>query len=139
MVKSAVKACRQIGYNIIIRTRVGRACNQVDNAIGSIDDRWAHWTMGPVAKRTGATFDGLIPTSTSQYPGTSLGDPAVNFHASGANHMNIQYTHEGILQTARAMHQIGMDPPPTSDGGGGGGGGGGYSCDPNDPKLVCAQ
>ncbi|MGI8619306.1 MAG: hypothetical protein ACR2L6_09505 [Gemmatimonadaceae bacterium] len=134
--KSAAKACRQIGYNIIIRTQVGRACNQVDNIIGSIDDRWAYWTLGPVAKRSPATFDGLIPTSTSRYPGTSLGDLG-NFHAPTTNHMNIQYSPDGIRKTADAMWFIDMEraaAPPS-----GGSGGGGYSCDPTDPKLVCAQ
>lgn len=138
MLKSAAKACRQIGYNIIIRTQVGRACNQVDNVIGSIDDRWAYWTLGPVAKRSPATFDGLIPTSTSRYPGTSLGD-LLNFHAVTTNHMNIQYYDIGIRRTAEAMLQIGMDRAPTAPDDGSGGGGGGSSCDPSDPKLVCVQ
>ncbi|MEO7648227.1 MAG: hypothetical protein ABIV11_08340 [Gemmatimonadaceae bacterium] len=135
--KSAAKACRQIGYNIIIRTQVGRACNQVDNIIGSIDDRWAYWTLGPVAKRSPATFDGLIPTSTSRYPGTSLGD-LINFHAVTTNHMNVQYKSEGIAATVRAMFHIGMEqaPTPPDDGSGSGGG---YSCDPGDPKLICVQ
>jgi hypothetical protein len=111
-VKSIVKACRQIGWNFIIRTQVGRVCNQVDNAIGSIDDRWAQWTMGPADKRNPiATFDGLIPTSRSRYPGTSLTDPTINFTALGVNHMNMQYNQGGINEIARAMLHIGMGEP----------------------------
>lgn len=112
-VKSIVKACRQIGWNFIIRTQVGRLCNQVDNALGSIDDRWAAWTMGPADKRNpNATFDGLIPTSRARYPGESLTNPLVNFYAPMVNHMNIQYDPAGITQIARAMRQIGMGEPP---------------------------
>lgn len=114
MVKSVVKACRQLAWNFIVRTHVGRICNQVDNAIGSIDDRWAHWTMGPTEKRNpNAKFDGLIPTSRSRYPGTSLSDPLVNFTAVTVNHMNIQYHSTGIGKVAEAMQRVGMgDPPP---------------------------
>ena len=113
-VKSIAKACRQIGWNFIIRTQVGRICNQVDHAIGSIDDRWAYFTMGPAEKRDPSkTFDGLVPTSHSRYPGTSLSDPLVNFYAPTVNHMNIQYNPTGIDAIAGAMHQIQMgDPPP---------------------------
>jgi hypothetical protein len=112
-IKSAVKACRQIGWNMIIRTNVGHICNQVDNALGSLDDRWAYFTMGPAEKRNpNATFDGLVPTSHSQYPGTSLTDPAVNFTAVTVNHQNIQYNPIGISEIVRAMQQVRMRPPP---------------------------
>jgi pimeloyl-ACP methyl ester carboxylesterase len=112
-VKSVVKACRQIGWNFIIRTHVGRICNQVDNALGSIDDRWAFWTMGAAEKRDpNATFDGLISTTESRYPGTSLSDP-MNFHAVAVDHMNLQYNPTGIGAIVQAMHLVGMgDPPP---------------------------
>jgi pimeloyl-ACP methyl ester carboxylesterase len=119
-VKSIVKACRQIAWNWIIRTHVGRVCNQVDNALGSIDDRWAHWTMGPAEKRNpNATFDGLIPTSRSRYPGTSLTDPTINFTAFTVNHMNLQYNPFGINTIAQAMRRVGMaeaTPPPPPPG-----------------------
>jgi hypothetical protein len=112
-VKSIVKACRQIAWNWIVRTHVGRICNQVDNALGSIDDRWAFWTMGAADKRNpNATFDGLIPTSRSRYPGTSLTDPTINFTAVTVNHMNLQYNPTGISKIAEAMRHVGMDPPP---------------------------
>jgi pimeloyl-ACP methyl ester carboxylesterase len=112
-IKSAVKACRQIGWNMIIRTHVGRICNQVDNGIGSIDDRWAFFTMGSAEKRDpNATFDGLVPTSHTRYPGTSLADPSINFKAITSNHMNLQYSPPGIGQIALAGRQVGMDPPP---------------------------
>jgi pimeloyl-ACP methyl ester carboxylesterase len=112
-VKSVVKACRQIGWNFIIHTGVGRMCNQIDNALGSIDDRWAAWTMGAAEKRdASATFDGLVPTSHSRYPGTSLSDPNVNFYAATVNHLNIQYNPIGINRIAAAMTRIGAGPPP---------------------------
>jgi len=112
-VKSVVKACRQIGWNFIIRTQVGRICNQVDNALGSIDDRWAFWTMGLAEKRDpNATFDGLISTTESRYPGTSLNDPAINFRAPTVDHMNLQYNPTGIGQIVQAMHRVGMENPP---------------------------
>jgi hypothetical protein len=112
-VKSIVKACRQIGWNFIIRTHVGRICNQVDNALGGIDDRWAFWTMGAADKRNpNAQFDGLIPMSRSRYPGTSLTDPTINFTAVTVNHMNIQYNSIGIGKIAEAMRHVGMDPAP---------------------------
>jgi len=135
MVKSAVKMCRQIGYNIIVRTSVGRMCNQIDNSIGSIDDRWAFFTMGASDKRNpDATFDGLVPTSRSRYPGTTLSDPTVNFRAPTVNHMNIQYNPLGINRIAEAMLQIGMGagpgsppppPPPPSP------------CQPVPPQVSC--
>ncbi len=119
-IKSVVKACRQIGWNIIVRTQVGRICNQIDNSIGSIDDRWAFWTMGLADKRNpSATFDGLIPTSRSRYPGTSLSDPLINFTAVTVDHMNIQYHPTGIGKIAEAMHRVGMadpQPPPPPPG-----------------------
>jgi pimeloyl-ACP methyl ester carboxylesterase len=119
-VKSIVKACRQIGWNFIIRTNVGRTCNQVDNAIGSIDDRWAFWTMGEADKRNpNATFDGLIPTSRSQYPGESLTDPTKVFRAPEADHMNLQYHSRSINAIASAMLRVGMQqpaPPPPPPG-----------------------
>ncbi len=112
-VKSVVKACRQIGWNFIIRTAVGNMCNQIDNALGSIDDRWAFWTMGLAEKRDpNATFDGLVPTSHSRYPGTSLTDPNVNFYATTVNHLNIQYNSVGIREIANAMIKIGAELPP---------------------------
>jgi pimeloyl-ACP methyl ester carboxylesterase len=114
VVKSVVKACRQIGWNFIIRTQVGRICNQVDNALGSIDDRWAFWTMGAAEKRdANATFDGLISTTESRYPGTSLTDPLLNFQAATVDHMNLQYHPTGIHEIVLAMKRVGMaDPPP---------------------------
>jgi pimeloyl-ACP methyl ester carboxylesterase len=112
-VKSIVKACRQIGWNFIIRSNVGRTCNQVDNAIGSIDDRWAFWTMGLADKRNpNATFDGLVPTSRSQYPGESLTDPTKTFKALEVDHMNLQYASNGISKIVLAMLQVGMKQPP---------------------------
>lgn len=116
-VKSIVKACRQVAWNFIVRLQVGRICNQMDNSLGSIDDRWAHWTMGPAAKRDpNATFDGLIPTARSRYPGTSLIDPTINFTAATVNHMNLQYNSGGINAVAQAMLQVGMDDPPPPPG-----------------------
>jgi PGAP1-like protein len=112
-VKSFVKLCRQIGWNMIIRSNLGRICNQADNAIGSIDDRWAEWTIGPAAKRDlNAKFDGLIPMARSRYPGETLTDPMKNFTAETVNHMNLQYNTGGIYQISRAMLQVGMEPPP---------------------------
>ncbi|MGI8619882.1 MAG: hypothetical protein ACR2L6_12480 [Gemmatimonadaceae bacterium] len=133
-VKSVVKACRQIAWNIIVRLEVGRVCNQIDNALGSIDGRWAAWTMGAEARIPSATFDGLIPTSRSRYPGTSLSDPVINFPAPQANHMNIQYKREGTDAIVGAMAQVGMEratPPP----GGGGGDPPPNPCPP--PQLEC--
>ncbi|HJP85743.1 MAG TPA: hypothetical protein VJ852_07115 [Gemmatimonadaceae bacterium] len=119
-VKSIVKACRQIGWNFIIRTQVGRLCNQVDNALGSIDDRWAAWTMGPAEKRDpNKTFDGLVGTSHSVYPGESLTNTTVHFTAPTVNHLNIQYAAGGINKIVAAMMQIRMQapvPPPPPGG-----------------------
>lgn len=109
-VKSVVKACRQIAWNMIVRLEVGRVCNQIDGAIGSLDDRWATWTMGPEARHPGATFDGFIPTSRSVYPGTSIAD-ALNFLAPLTNHMNIQYSSNGIDRIARGMLYVDMEVP----------------------------
>jgi pimeloyl-ACP methyl ester carboxylesterase len=112
IVKSIVKVCRQIGWNWIIRTSVGSACNQVDHAIGAIDDRWAFFTMGNAEKRDASkTFDGLVPTSHTVYPGTTLSDPNVNFLAATANHMNIHYNPNGITAISNAMLKIGMRAP----------------------------
>jgi hypothetical protein len=131
-IKSVVKTCRQIGWNIIIHTGVGRVCNQIDHAIGAIDGRWAEWTMGAEARNASATFDGFIPTSRSRYPGTSISDPSINFRADNANHMNIQYNQAGINKIAAAMLQIQMErapappPPPPPP-----------PCEPIPPALVC--
>ncbi|MGI8618033.1 MAG: hypothetical protein ACR2L6_02955 [Gemmatimonadaceae bacterium] len=118
-VKSVVKACRQVAWNIIIRLEVGRVCNQIDGALGSIDDRWATWTMGAEARHPHTTFDGFIPTSRSFYPGTFITDP-LNFHAPGANHMNMQYDSRGINGIVGGMEHVGMEraaPPPPGGGG----------------------
>lgn len=116
-VKSVVKACRQIAWNIIVRLEVGRVCNQIDRALGSIDGRWAEWTMGAEARNANATFDGFVPTSRSRYPGSSLTDP-INFHASQTNHMNIQYKREGTDAIVRGMVLVGMERVTPPDGGG---------------------
>lgn len=110
--KSVVKACRQVLYNIIIRTSLGRLCNKSDRALGSIDGRWAAWTFG---NTPGTASDGLIPAERTRYPGTSLSNATVNFRADGANHFDLQYHPEGTGKIVAAMLEIRMRRPNVVD------------------------
>jgi hypothetical protein len=77
--------------------------------------------MGPAEKRDpNKTFDGLVGTSHSVYPGESLSNPNVHFLAQTVNHLNIQYNPIGIDRIANAMRTIRMElppPPPPPPGG----------------------
>ena len=99
-VQSAVKVCRQIGYNWIVKTTTGKLCHKVEKAVGSIDDRWVQWTLNGHKEWA---FDGVLPNSAQQYPGNTR-----HYFANGANHMNLQYDSRATQQIVAAMKSIGM-------------------------------
>ncbi|GIW51873.1 MAG: hypothetical protein KatS3mg081_1228 [Gemmatimonadales bacterium] len=116
-------------YGPVLGTRVsGPAGSQLESARLLWLGAWAKWISDAVQALNG---DGLLPTSTTAYPGTTLNDWQTNRRVKDHNHIDITWRRDGIFAMARRMvERLGMLRNEFfGDGGGGGtGGGGGDGC-----------
>jgi len=103
--KSAFKACKHIGYALIVTSLTARKCAWADKVLGRIDDRWATWVNGSPSDQP---FDGVVTNSRQVYPGSHLYDASLNFQANLVDHNDLTYHATAIAQIANAMFAIGM-------------------------------
>jgi pimeloyl-ACP methyl ester carboxylesterase len=132
-VQNGLLLCKRIFYNFIVKTALGRGCATTHRTIAGMDERWNDWTHGSDKR---ASFDGLIPTDHSRYPG-SAASSSVNRYVGGSDHFSIVNDAGGLSGIETQMLQIGMrfvDGVGGGDPGGGDGGGGGGGC--NDPSCI---
>ena len=122
-VRSILRVCRTIGYNIIVHTGWGRACFLGDRALGGVDDLWWKWTHQGADQS--AAFDGLLPADYTRYPGSAV-NAAMNIQSTGENHFTIAFHPNGLQSVEQGMFFIGM----SQIGGGSGGGCGETTCTP---------
>lgn len=103
--KSGFKACKHIGYALIVTSFTARKCAWADKVLGRIDDRWATWVNGSPSDQP---FDGVVTNARQVYPGSHLYDASLNFQANLVDHNDLTYHVTAIAQIANAMFAIGM-------------------------------
>lgn len=103
--KAGFKACKYIGYALIVTSFTARKCAWADKVLGRIDERWATWVNGSPSDQP---FDGVVSNARTVYPGSQLYDPSLNFPANLVDHNDLTYHSTAVAQIANAMLAIGM-------------------------------
>ena len=96
--------CKYVGYYTLVMSRTARRCGFALRVLDRVDDSWVRYTIG----NGGRSFDGVVPTERSEYPG--LTDPLFKLPVvEGANHFSIYQTRSGADRIVDAMRLLRMN------------------------------